>query len=661
MYVCNNNPQHLKLSVIIVNYNVRYFLEQCLISVEKASKNLDVEVFVVDNDSVDGSVQMVREKFPEVTCIANKKNVGFSAANNQAIRVAKGEYVLLLNPDTVVQEDTFSKCITYMGGNQKVGGLGVKMIDGKGTFLPESKRGLPTPEVALYKMAGLNKLFPKSKRFGKYHLSYLSNDQTAPIEVLAGAFMFIRSCVLEEVGLLDEDFFMYGEDIDLSYRIILGGYQNVYFPETSIIHYKGESTKKMSVNYVFVFYRAMVLFAKKHYHGNNASMLVFLIKTAIYVRAFLAVGQRFMSRIWLFTVDAALLTAGLFLIKNYWEEHIRDFTSFPEELVQIHFPYYIFLWLSAVYLSGGYQKPPSAKRILRGIFIGTVLISAVYGLLPNHLRYSRGIILAGTFWAAFSMVGLRLLLHFKKFKNFNLGSKSAQRTIILGHSAERERVLNLIQKSETPVNFLGFVSLEDEKTSEVLGPIDRLVELCKIYKVDEIIFCSKDVTSAQTMHWMTLIGSTHTTFKIVPDERFFIIGSNSKDLNGELYTEEISFALSDEYIIRKKRLFDVGVSLCLLPIGILVGWFGDGIGAFFKRTLSVLMGKKSWVGYCTEVNSEHLPKLKFGIFSTDQENDIDVVDAGIKEKLNYFYAKNYSIDTDLNILINNVLRKTKGS
>jgi len=272
----------MKLSVIIVNYNVKYFLEQCLHSVIKATQNVSSEVFVVDNNSVDGSCAMVQEKFPQVKLIANKQNTGFSKANNQAIRISQGEYVLLLNPDTVVEEDTFSKVVDFMDSHADAGGLGVKMIDGKGVFLPESKRGLPTPIVAFYKIFGFSSLFPKSKIFSKYHLGYLNNDETNEIEVLAGAFMLMRKSTLDKVGLLDEDYFMYGEDIDLSYRITLGGYKNYYYPETTIIHYKGESTKKGSINYVKVFYNAMIIFASKHFSAGNARLFSFVINFAIY-------------------------------------------------------------------------------------------------------------------------------------------------------------------------------------------------------------------------------------------------------------------------------------------------------------------------------------------------------------------------------------------
>lgn len=285
----------MKLSVIIVNYNVKYFLEQCLYSVIKAIKDIEGEIIVVDNNSVDGSCGMMHEKFSDIHLIENKKNTGFSYANNQAIRISKGEYVLLLNPDTVVEEDTFKKVVDFMDKTPDAGGLGVKMIDGNGDFLPESKRGLPTPLVAFFKIFGLSRLFPKSKIFAKYHLGYLDKNEIHSIDVLAGAFMLLRKSALDKVGILDEDYFMYGEDIDLSYRIIKGGYKNYYFPETTIIHYKGESTKKGSINYVRVFYNAMIIFARKHFSKQNANTFSFLINLAIYFRAFLSLISRFFT------------------------------------------------------------------------------------------------------------------------------------------------------------------------------------------------------------------------------------------------------------------------------------------------------------------------------------------------------------------------------
>ncbi|HTF81470.1 MAG TPA: glycosyltransferase family 2 protein, partial [Cytophagales bacterium] len=273
-----------KLAIVIVNYNVKFFLEQALITVQKASVGINTKIIVVDNNSVDGSVEMLREKFPEVVIIANKENVGFSRANNQGILICESEYVLLLNPDTVLQEDTLTKCVNFMDQHLEAGAIGVKMIDGKGNFLPESKRGLPTPDVAFYKLFGFSKLFPKSKIFGKYHLTYLDTDKTNEVEVLSGAYMFIRREVLDKIGLLDETFFMYGEDVDLSYRITQAGYKNYYFADTSIIHYKGESTQKTSIKYIWTFYQAMMIFARKHFSNGRARLLSAIINTGIYIK-----------------------------------------------------------------------------------------------------------------------------------------------------------------------------------------------------------------------------------------------------------------------------------------------------------------------------------------------------------------------------------------
>jgi GT2 family glycosyltransferase len=282
----------LKLTVIIVNYNVQSYLEQCLNSVIEASLNNLTEIIVVDNNSADDSVKMLKEKFPQVYLIENEANKGFSVANNQAIKVAKGEYLLLLNPDTVVEEDTFEKIISFMDAHLDAGALGVKMLNGEGVFLPESKRGLPTLPVAFYKLSGLSKLFPTSQLFGKYHLGFLDENKTHQVDVLAGAFMLIRKSILDKVGLLDETFFMYGEDVDLSYRITLSGYKNYYFPETKIIHYKGKSTNKNDIDYVINFYKAMLIFAKKHFSKSNKILFFLFIYPGVYIQIVIAALPR---------------------------------------------------------------------------------------------------------------------------------------------------------------------------------------------------------------------------------------------------------------------------------------------------------------------------------------------------------------------------------
>jgi N-acetylglucosaminyl-diphospho-decaprenol L-rhamnosyltransferase len=281
----------MTLSVIIVSYNVKYFLEQCLCSVQRALDN-DMEVIVIDNNSSDGSVEYLQRRFAFVHFITNKENAGFAKANNLALRVATGRYVLFLNPDTIIPEDLFSECVAFMDSKPDAGALGVRMIDGSGRFLKESKRGFPSPWVAFCKMIGLTKLFPRSKTFARYYMGHLSEKFMHEVDALAGACMLVRKEVLDKTAGFDEQFFMYAEDIDLSYRIQREGYKNYYFPNTTIIHFKGESTRK-DRRYVYLFYKAMIQFTRKHFKGRTSRFYVWLIGLAIWTKGKMAsVGLR---------------------------------------------------------------------------------------------------------------------------------------------------------------------------------------------------------------------------------------------------------------------------------------------------------------------------------------------------------------------------------
>lgn len=295
----------MKLSVVIVNYNVRYYLAQCIHSLLKAANGIDCEIIIVDNDSKDSSVEFLKTLYPQVQFIENRKNLGFSRANNIAIKQARGEYILILNPDTIVKEDLLKDCIELLDGDPQIGATGVRMLNPDGTFAPESRRGIPTPFTAFCKMSGLNYIFPTSRIFGRYYMKFLDEHSTTPIEIISGACMFVRKSVLDECGLFDEDFFMYGEDIDLSYRILKTGKKNFYLP-SSIIHYKGESSRKNTFRYVYVFYEAMYIFFKKHYSSYNW-LLSIPIRSAIYLRgAFEYVSRKLRG---LFTKRTSVLSS----------------------------------------------------------------------------------------------------------------------------------------------------------------------------------------------------------------------------------------------------------------------------------------------------------------------------------------------------------------
>ncbi|TGE16823.1 glycosyltransferase [Hymenobacter elongatus] len=646
----------MKLSVVIVNYNVCYFLEQALLSVRRAVEKLGApaEVFVVDNNSVDGSVAMVRARFPEVILIENKDNPGFSKANNQAMRRAQGQYVLLLNPDTVVEEDTFRACCDFMDAHPDGGGLGVKMLDGQGKFLPESKRGLPTPTVAFYKIFGLASLFPKSRTFGRYHLGFLDKDQPHEIAVLSGAFMLMRQRALDQVGLLDEDYFMYGEDIDLSYRLTQGGWKNYYFPGTRIIHYKGESTKRTSVNYVFVFYRAMVIFARKHFAPQRAGTFSLLINLAIWLRAGVAVGQRLVAQAAPVLLDAGLLYGGMYFLKTYWEQnHKYVRTDYPAAFMLVAVPAYIVVWLTSAYFSGAYDRPTKTARIVRGIFLGTVLISAISNFLDAY-RFSKALIILGGAWSMAAMVGRRLAFHFWRYRDLRLSERRQKNVAIVGSATESHRVRRLLETAAVQARIIGYVSPTETTSSsgndDLLGEVRQLEDIIRIYALDELIFCGKDLSASQIIALMVALPQQPpVAYKILPEDSEYIIGSSSKDAPGDYYALDIALNLFRPQESRNKRVLDVLLSLLLLLGAPLLIWVEKEKVGFLRNCLRVLMGSCTWVGlrYAAPPRRTARPILS----PADAVPAATALSEATRRRLELLYAKDYEPSMDLSVVL----------
>ena len=640
----------MKLSVIIVNYNVKYFLEQCLISVFKSGKSIDMEVFVVDNASADGSCQMVKQRFPSVKLIENSKNVGFSIANNQAIKLASGDFLLLLNPDTVVEEDTFTKCISFMEEHTNAGSLSVKMIDGKGKYLPESKRGLPTPIVSFYKIIGLTKLFPRSKTFARYYLGHLNENQTSKIEILPGAFMFIRKEVIEKVGLLDESFFMYGEDIDLSYRILKANYENYYYPETRIIHYKGESTKKGSINYVIVFYKAMVLFAKKHFNNRNIRLFMAIVFFAIYFRAFISILKRVFKNIYLQLIDIILITSGFLLIVPFWENFwYHNSNYYPTDLVLHIIPLYILIWVLSLWLAGAYDMSQKLFASTKGILSGLLIILAIYALLPLELRFSRAIILLSSGWSLITLQSFRMIVESTN-KNLIPSLHKKKRIAIVGTSSEEERALQILRRAEISFTYCGLIAPSNEITSETqIASMNQLDEVIRINQVDEVIFCSRDISSQDIIRNMLVLSEHGIEYKIAPPESHSIIGSNSINAIGELYTPDVC-AINTPANKRNKRLFDLGSSALILITFFIWVFIKRDSGKLFANSLAVLIGKKTWIGYRSTDNIENdvLPRIRKSVYSINSSQAIN------DKEINLIYAKSYSVKSDLSMLWKNL-------
>ena len=645
----------MKLSVIIVNYNVKYFLEQCLKSVFIALKNIDSEVFVVDNNSADGSCSMIKEKFPSVKLIENHENLGFSKANNMAIKQSEGNYILLLNPDTLVEENTFEKCLDFIEKDPETGCVGVKMIDGKGNFLPESKRGLPTPWVSFCKIFGLSYLFPKSRFFNKYHLGYLPEDEIHEVEILPGAFMLLSKKVLEKTGLLDEDFFMYGEDIDLSYRIIKAGFKNFYFPDTTIVHYKGESTKKGSINYVIVFYNAMLIFARKHFSKRYARLYSIFINMAVYFRAFLALINRLFNHLFFPILDDFIIYSGFLLIRPFWENYkFSGSGEYPELFLNIILPSYVLIWILSVVFSGGYSKPFKILKIRRGILFGTVAILIIYALLPESLRFSRALILLGTVWTLIVSHILRLIFNLTgsdKFKT--VFRKIKKRIVIVGEYHEAKRVYSILKYSHIIPDLIGIVSPSINFNEKYLGSLDQLKDIIRINNIEEIIFCGKNISSQVIIKNMLTYSNENIEFKIAPPESISVIGSNSINTTGDLYT--VSFnSVTKPANRRKKRVFDILTTVILIVLSPLLVLLVKSQIQLYKNLFNVLIGKLSMVGYFLESKNDNDKLITEGIFyphDIDKRNDSSG-DAHLR--LNTEYAQNYLIQNDFTIVISNI-------
>ena len=643
----------MKLSVIIVSYKVPYFLEQTLLSAQRAAQHVPTELIVVDNNSQDGTVALVQERFPNVRLWANTQNTGFAKANNQGLEWATGQYVLFLNPDTAVQEDTFVRIVDFMDAHPEAGGLGVHMIDGTGTFLPESKRGFPSPLVAFYKTFGLAALFPKSRRFGEYHLGYLSAKETHQVPVLSGAFMLVPKAVLEQVGTWDEAFFMYGEDIDLSYRIVQGGYQNYYYADTTIIHYKGESTKKGSLNYVKTFYEAMIIFARKHFQGSKAGLFVLMLQLAIYFRAFLTLLSNLGKRGFLLILDALLIYGGLWGIKDIWAQirfHDPTYYHSNAELVTFNFPLYVALWLTGIYLRGGYDRQARSRHLITGTLLGTIVITCIYAFLPQYLRSSRMLILLGSLWTIAVTYSTRALGSLLRNGTLFWSQSHRRHVAIVGSAQEAQRVLNLLYQAHVSFNYRGRIGPTDEaEETDYLGETAGLVRWIRIYEVDELIFCGADLSYQTIVAHMLELGQK-VRYKIVPEGSPYIIGSDSKNSAGDLYTVHTQYNIANSIHLRNKRLLDLVYTIGLLLLFPVLWWGLYHKAGYWANCWAVLRGHKTWVGYAPEAQLNELPSLPTAVLTPLDAQGDPIKSPQTIQRLNRFYAKDYNAWSDWTIL-----------
>lgn len=610
---------------------------------------MEGEVLVVDNNSTDGSIGYLQPRFPGVKFIVNNENLGFARACNQALKMTSGRYVLFLNPDTIVPEDCLTRCVAFFEQEPLAGAIGIRMIDGTGRFLKESKRSFPSPLTSLFKLSGLARLFPHSPVFSRYHLGHLPEDKTHEVDVLAGAFMMVRKEVLDRTGGFDEVFFMYGEDVDLSYRIQELGYRNYYFAGSSIIHFKGESTKRGSMNYVRMFYNAMSIFVRKHYGRGRAGIFSLLIHIAIWIRAGMSAVGHFIRRLGLPLIDAGLILLSFLVVKAIWSTYVKTHTNYEDRLLSIAFPSFTAVYLLVAYYAGLYDRWYKRRRLVRSMAIATLVLLAAYSLLPENLRFSRGIVLFGAILTFILISLLRWILVKTGVLSAGRTSEEYADTLIAGNSAEFDATLQLMSDAGLKKKVLGRLAVDDDESGAV-GRLEMLPDIMHTIPVHEVIFCQGALTFGKIIDGIPPL-QQKLKIRIHAAGSRSIVGSDSKNTLGRAVSKENGYNIADPYNRRLKRLVDVCVAM--------LGWMLFPIHLFaikkplrfFANCFSVLTAQKTWIGYPPDDNK--LPALRVPVLST---NGLPLSKRkGLPPEslttLDYWYAKNYEPITDLKLIL----------
>ncbi|MCL6493981.1 MAG: glycosyltransferase [Ignavibacterium sp.] len=661
----------IDLSIIIVNYNVKEFLKNLLHSIQKASQHLSIEIIVVDNASDDGSVEMIREKFPDVILIANEKNLGFGKANNIGLKKAQGKYVLLINPDTLVAEDTFIKLIEFFETHPEAGMAGCKILNPDGTLQLACRRSFPGPWTSFTKVTGLSSLFPKSKLFARYNLTYLDENQTYEVDAISGSFMMLRKEVYEKVGGFDEQFFMYGEDLDLCYRIQKAGYKIFYVHSTQIIHYKGESTKRSSLDETKVFYNAMHLFVNKHL--SSSIIVELILRSAIAVRSLLAfLGKQkliLLSLIFDFIIfNLCLYTAEKIYIniKPSWEGFSKDAT-----LIIYTIPALIQIIIAS--LTGSYQKNKlSILKVLIALGISFPILTSLTFFF-KQFAFSRAVVIIAYLLTTFAFIFWRVV--FKRiFKNlFVSDSEKQKRTLIVGTQSNAIQIASKLKHKKTEVrNIVGLIGNSYKEIGnkidsfEIVGTDQNIQKVIRDYKVDEIIFSSDELSYNQMIQIISSLRKENVEFKVVGSDQDFVVGKTSVSILDDIPLFEITFNISDAKMRTIKVLFDYTLALLTLFLVYPFIFFKYKIASqnktdfaeFILKVPYVLSGKYSFVGPKENFSTQNIFLGKKGLtgfwyYETEDKDEI--------EKLDFYYAKNQNIWMDIEIIsksLNKMLNKT---
>ncbi|MBC8214055.1 MAG: glycosyltransferase [Candidatus Marinimicrobia bacterium] len=688
-------PENMTLSVVIISYNVKSFLRQCLKSI-LASKNIDsLEIVVVDNYSFDGSNEMLKVEFPQVKLIQNDKNLGFSKAVNKGIEKSTGDYICLINPDSLIKDDTLSKLHKYMVNNTDTGIAGCKVLDADGSLQLASRRKFPTPLVALPRLLGLSKLFPKSKLFGQYNQTFMDDSVIQEVDAVSGSCMMFPKKLVDEIGDFDERFFMYFEDTDFCFRAKKAGYKVIYNPETQIIHYKGESLKHAPFDVIDTFHNAMIQFFKKHSSEFPLwRFLKILIYSAIGLRKITEEFRKYASTIIstifdIFSVSIAFISAIAVWYPYNYNEPVTI------KLIIGHWPLYLTFVLFWILVSVGvnlYRKNYLSYGGAIVVSILTFLLASSITYLVSIFAYSRAVItFASVFTAlltAFWRISVHMMFRYKWLKIFHLTPFFTRRALIIGSDNESLRIGNLItQTPEADFDLIGFV--DDSINAEIsdnrfLGRTEDLGGIVESQKINEIILPEKSFSTNKVIDLIQRLAGSNVIFKFVPDGEHHLIGKGIIENLGGVPLLDIEFPLFNKVHLVSKRMFDIIFSFVSILITLPIHLFFLVLFKVEKRTIwsannqscrilqyktsnqfvselpilfSILRGKISFVGGQVVDFEQADPNLliKPGITGLSQLKP-NKIDENMYHSFDQYYIQNHSFIFDLEILLKSLLR-----
>lgn len=652
----------IKLSIIIVNFNVKAFLQNCLLSVRKSLEDIPSEIIVVDNASDDGSVEIIKKNFPDVKLIELSENLGFSKANNIGLKIAKGEYICLLNPDTIVEEDTFNTMIRFMESHPEAGMAGCKILNPDGTFQLACRRSFPTPWVAFTKIFGLSALFPKSKLFARYNITYLDENQTYEVDAISGSFMFLRRDVYEKVGGLDESFFMYGEDLDWCFRIKEAGFKIYYVHSTKIIHFKGESTKRSNIDEVKHFYNAMRLFVRKHFSGSFLMELI--LQFAINARSALAfLEKRFLIFLAIF-LDTIFFNLSILISENIYMK-FTGFSGFPDYAYPTVFIVPVLSFILIAYLMNSYEiKNLPISRLYLSIFLSFLFTSSLTYFFKDY-AFSRAILLIHYILISFILPAWRVFVKVMfKYPKDSRQSLFEANTLIVGTN---ESAIELINRLKRTYNFyydvIGLIDKDRKRIGEkindveIIGSIETLPKIIREKGISEVIFASEFLPYHEVLSIVSANQNQNVHFHLADKNFDFIISKKDVLELNELPLIEIEYNISMPIHRFIKRIFDLVLSFVLLftlyPIVVIKYLFSNKKNNLLYL-LRVITGKYSLVGRPIGSKESKIYLGKPGLTGIVQINENKNLTEEDIERLNIYYAKNQNIWLDIEILIKTV-------